>query len=144
MKVEAHTWLCMSARFRAKSWLHGLKLENFTRFVEFILGDKVAGLRLPSPHGKDAVPSRPPWTVVLSFEFKLRVEAMKLVNEEGQTMAEALEAVMKDPSLKGDLVHDPRLLCMQLSSQPSTAKVRARKAIVRTRLHRRFPKGLSV
>ena len=117
MKVEAHTWLCMSARFRAKSWLHGLKLESFTRFVEFILGDKVAGLRLPSPHGKDAVPSRPPWTVVLSFEFKLRVEAMKLVNEEGQTMAEALEAVMKDPSLKETWFTTP--LALHAAEQPT-------------------------
>ena len=90
MKVEAHTWLCMSARFRAKSWLHGLKLENFTR---------------------------PPWTVVLSFEFKLRVEAMKLVNEEGQTMAEALEAVMKDPSLKETWFTTP--LALHAAEQPT-------------------------
>ena len=117
MKVEAHTWLCMSARFRAKSWLHGLKLEHFTRFVEFIMGDRVAGLRLPSPHGKDAVPSRPPWTVVLSFEFKLRVEAMKLVNEEGQTMAEALEAVTKDPSLKETWFTTP--LALHAAEQPT-------------------------
>ena len=117
MKVEAHAWLCMSARFRAKSWLQDLKLEHFTRFVEFIMGDKVAGLRLPTPQGKDALPGRPPWTVVLSFEFKLRVEAMKLVNEEGYTMANAMEAVVKDPSLKETWFTTP--LALHAAEQPS-------------------------
>ena len=74
MKVEAFAWLCMSARFKAKRWLHNLKLETYTRFVEYIMGDKVAGLRLPSATGADAL-QRPPWAVVLSYEFKLRTEA---------------------------------------------------------------------
>ena len=74
MKVEAYAWLCMSARFKAKAWLQGLKLEHFVKFVDFVLGDKVAGLRLPTASGVDTTFNRPPWQVVLSFELKLRVK----------------------------------------------------------------------
>ncbi|CAE7235577.1 unnamed protein product [Symbiodinium sp. CCMP2592] len=53
MKVEAHAWLCMSARFKAKAWLQGLQLEDFTRFVEYILGDRVGNLKLPTASGQE-------------------------------------------------------------------------------------------
>ena len=92
MKVEAFAWLCMSARFKAKRWLRNLKLETYTKFVEYIMGDKVAGLRLPSATGADAL-QRPPWAVVLSYEFKLRTEAFKMVVDDGITMAEAFDMV---------------------------------------------------
>eukprot|EP00439_Symbiodinium_sp_Y106_P006906 s11981_g1.t1 len=36
LKVEAHAWLCMSARFKAKAWLQGLQLDDFTKFVKEI------------------------------------------------------------------------------------------------------------
>ena len=100
MKVEAYAWLCMSARFKAKAWLQGLKLDHFVKFVDFVLGDKVAELRLPTASGVDTTFNRPPWQVVLSFELKLRSEAMKMVIDDGSRLADALEAVTKDPSLK--------------------------------------------
>ena len=99
MKVEAYAWLCMSARFKAKAWLQDIKLEHFTKFVDFILGDKVAGLRVPLSSGGDVV-GRPPWQVVLGFEQKLRTEAFKSVVEDGAKLVDALDAVQQDPSLK--------------------------------------------
>ena len=116
MRIEAYTWLAMSARFKAKAWLQGLKLEHFTKFVDFILGDKVAGLRLPSTAGSDVPHSRPPWQVVLSFEWKLRYEAFKLVIEDGESLADALSSVMKDPSLKESYFTTP--LALHAASQP--------------------------
>ena len=119
MKVEAYTWLCMSARFKAKAWLQGLKLEHFVRFVDFILGDKVAGLRLPTASGVDTTFNRPPWQVVLSFELKLRSEAMKMVIDDGVRLADALEAVTKDPSLKESFFTTPLALhSLQSLSSP--------------------------
>ncbi|CAE7196495.1 unnamed protein product [Symbiodinium sp. CCMP2592] len=100
VEVEAHAWLCMSARFKAKAWLQGLQLEDFTRFVEYILGDRVGNLKLPTASGLETQFNRPPWNIVLSYEYKLRVEAFKMILEGTATMAEALRAVREDPSLK--------------------------------------------
>ena len=119
MKVEAYTWLCMSARFKAKAWLQGLKLEHFVKFVDFVLGDKVAGLRLLTASGVDTTFNRPPWQVVLSFELKLRTEAMKMVIDDGSKLSDALEAVTKDPSLKESFFTTPLALhSLQSLSSP--------------------------
>ena len=72
MKVEGYAWLCMAARFKAKPWLQNLTLDHFTKFVDFVLGDKVANLRLPTMTGVDTHYNRPPWHIVLSFELKLK------------------------------------------------------------------------
>ena len=37
MKLESITWMCMSAKFKSKSWLSDLRLEHFTKFTEYIL-----------------------------------------------------------------------------------------------------------
>ena len=119
MKVEAYAWLCMSARFKAKTWLQGLKLDHFVKFVDFVLGDKVAALRLPTASGVDTTFNRPPWQVVLSFELKLRSEAMKMVIDDGSRLADALEAVTKDPSLKEAFFTTPLALhSLQSLSSP--------------------------
>ena len=133
MKVEAFAWLCMSARYKAKPFLQDLKLETITKFVDFILGDRVANLRLPSSTGKD---TRPPWAVVLAFEHKLRAEAMRMVVDDGETIASAMEKVTKDPSLK-ETYTSPRLWrYMQPSNPTRTEKVGERsKGVYPRHLH---------
>ena len=117
MKVEAFAWLCMAARYKAKPFLQNLRLETFTKFVDFILGDRVANLRLPSSTGKDQHPTRPPWAIVLAFEHKLRSEAMRMVVDDGETIASAMEKVTKDPSLKETYFTTP--LALHAAEQPS-------------------------
>ena len=78
MKVETYAWLCMASRYRAKHWLHGLTAEPFQKFTEFILGDRVFGIQIPTSatdSGQQKV--KPDWSIVLSYEHKLRKEAMK-------------------------------------------------------------------
>ena len=99
MKVEMFSWLCMAARFRSKHWLHGLTAEPFLKFVDFILGDRVWGIQVPSAAG-EAQRVKPDWAIVLAFEHKLRKEAMKKVTNEGFTLSDALAAVIRDPDLK--------------------------------------------
>ena len=100
MKVEAFAWLAMSARFKAKTWLQGLLLEHFVKFTDYILGDKVASLRIPSVSGVDASYERPPWHVVLSYELKLRTEAFKLVVEDGHKPATKASSLAKAKEVK--------------------------------------------
>ena len=118
IKIEAFAWLAMAARFKAKTWLQGLLLEHFVKFADYILGDKVANLRMPSVSGVDAAFERPPWHVVLSYELKLRTEAFKLVVEEGHRLCDALQAVTQDASLKETYFSTPLALHTASMHQP--------------------------
>lgn len=100
MRVEANAWLCMSACYKAKPWLHGLVAADFTKFVDFILGDRVYGIQLPSSTTEFAQKVKPDWSIVLAYEYKLRKEAMKLVTQQSKTLSEALYMVTKDADLK--------------------------------------------
>ena len=100
MRVEANAWLCMSARYRAKPWLHGLVGGDFTKFVDFVLGDRVYGIQLPSSTTEYAQKVKPDWSIALAYEFKLRREGMKLITQQSRTMSEALSLVTKDADLK--------------------------------------------
>ena len=100
MKIEMYSWLCMASRYRAKHWLHGLTAEPFLKFTEYILGDRVFGIQVPSASSETLQQKvKPDWTVVLAYEHKLRKEAMKRVLE-GYTLDESLLAVIRDPDLK--------------------------------------------
>ena len=100
MRIEANAWLCMAARYRAKPWLNGLVASDFTKFVDFILGDRVYGIQLPSSTTEFAQKVKPDWSIVLAYEFKLRREVMKLITQQARTMSEALSLVTRDADLK--------------------------------------------
>ena len=100
MKVEMYAWLCMASRYKAKHWLHGLTSEPFVKFVEYILGERVHGLQIPGVNPEQTQKLKPEWPIVLAYEQKLRREAMKLVTQEGHTLADALRAVTRDADLK--------------------------------------------
>ena len=107
MRVEANAWLCMSARYKAKPWLHGLVAADVTKFVDFILGDRVYGIQLPSSTTEFGQKVKPDWSIVLAYEYKLRKEAMKLVTQQSKTLSEALHLVTKDADLKEAFFRTP-------------------------------------
>ena len=83
---------------------NGLEAADFNKFVDFILGERVLGIQIPtSDGGQQKV--KPDWAIVLSFEHKLRKEAMRLVVNEGYTLANALRAVTQDADLKEAFFH---------------------------------------
>ena len=118
MKVEASAWLCMSSRYRAKPWLNGLSNASFSKFVEYILGDRVYNIQLPITDGDSAVRVRPEWSIVLSCEYKLRREVMKLIVTEGLSMHDTLGQVIKDADLKESFFTTPLALCAAQSVEP--------------------------
>ena len=61
---------------------------------------------------------KPDWAIVLSFEHKLRKEAMRLVVNEGYTLANALRAVTKDADLKEAFFTTPVALRAAASEVP--------------------------
>ena len=102
LKIEANAWLAVASRHKAKEWLHGITPAVFEQFVAYILGDRVNLLEIPSGANADghSNPVRPPWHIVVAYEHKLRREAMKLVNKDGQPLCEAMKTVIKDADLK--------------------------------------------
>ena len=98
LKLEAVSWLCMSAKFRNKTWLHGLELQHWSKYTEYLLGEKVLGLKFNVEGQSHAV--KPPWAVILSYEQKMRKEVFKLVQAGTHTVAEGLTAVIKDAEIK--------------------------------------------
>ena len=110
MKVEANAWLCMSSRYRAKPWLHGLSNASFSKFVEYILGDRVYNIQLPTTDGDSSVRVRPEWSIVLSCEYKLHREVMKLIVTEGLSMHDALGQATRDADLKESFFTTPLAL----------------------------------
>lgn len=117
IKVEGYAWMCMAARYKAKSWLHDLTLDHFTKFADFILGDRVLNIQVPNASGESSK-LKPDWTIVLSFEFKLRKEAFRLVLSDGYTLGDALKAVMRDAELKEAYFTTPIALKAASSVEP--------------------------
>ena len=117
MKVEMYAWLCMASRYKAKHWLHGLTSEPFVKFVEYILGERVHGLQIPGVNPEQTQKLKPEWPIVLAYEQKLRREAMKLVTQEGHTLADALRAVTRDADLKEAFFTTPVALRAAQSAQ---------------------------
>ena len=115
MKLEAITWLCMSAKFKSKHWLSDLKYEHFQKFIDFILGDRVHGIKVPIDNQQVAM--KPNWALVLQYEHRLRREAFKLVNRGEATLGEALARVIKDPDLKEAYFTTP--LALTVSESPA-------------------------
>eukprot|EP00435_Cladocopium_sp_Y103_P044637 s1164_g12.t1 len=118
MRVEMFSWLAMSARYKAKHWLQGLEAADFNKFVDFILGERVLGIQIPSAAcGGTQHKVKPDWGIVLAFEHKLRKEAMRLVTHESQTLSNALRAVIKDADLKEAFFTTPVALRAAASSE---------------------------
>ncbi|CAL1152593.1 unnamed protein product [Cladocopium goreaui] len=117
MRVEMYAWLCMAARYKAKAWLHGLTAAPFNRFVDFILGEKVYNIQVPSLVGDGQTRVKPDWGIILNFEHRLRKEAFKLVVRDGATLADALNQVIHDAELKETYFTTPVALRAAMSAQ---------------------------
>eukprot|EP00435_Cladocopium_sp_Y103_P068509 s490_g31.t1 len=118
MKVEMYAWLALASRYKSKHWLHGLTADPFIKFVEFILGDRVYGIQIPTNEGTQQR-VRPDWAIVLAYEQRLRKECMKKIME-GHTFADSLIAVTKDADLKEAYFTTPvALRAAATDSQPS-------------------------
>lgn len=105
LKIEAITWLCMTAKFRHKVWLAGLELQHWLKYTDYVLGDRVFGLKVPVDGSQQLV--RPAWTIILNYEHRMRREAFKMVNSGQSTLAEALKEVVRDADLKESFFTTP-------------------------------------
>ena len=100
LRVECNVWAFLGTKFTAKGWLQGISPVKWQRYADFLLGDKVSNLKIPCLQGDAMQSVRPPWNVVLHYEYELRKAAMKSAQDTGQPIDEALSAAMANSELK--------------------------------------------
>ena len=119
LRVEGNTWSFMAGKFRNVAFFKNMSPEPWFHFTNLILGEKVFLMRVPvSGKGKDNVPIRPPWQVLLSYEYELRKEAVKLAWQNNSPLAETLIEVTKNAELKEQFFPTP--IALQHFSQSSS------------------------
>jgi hypothetical protein len=100
LRVESNAWLMVQSKMKSKPFLQGLTPQSFGKFTDFVLGDRVATLKVPCPMTGTMQPVAPPWHIVLHFEQKLREAAFRLIRDDGLTLDAALKQVVRDSELK--------------------------------------------
>ena len=100
LKIEGNTWRFLSAKFRNREILRNMRPSCWEEYTNFLLGERCDLMKIHGGKGADASPLRPPWHILLSFEFELRKEAIKRALKENKPITQTLQDVCKDPELK--------------------------------------------
>ena len=80
-------------------------------------------MQIPSPSGKgksDQIALRPPWTVMLNYEFELRKEAVKRAFRDSRALKDTILEVQNDAQLKEQFFTSPIALQHRNMPAPST------------------------
>lgn len=97
MAVVAHSYLLAQLKYPQKASLRDLQPQHFLKYLDLMLGDHVLGLKALNKGGD--VIARPDFDLILSYDFQVRRQMVKLINE-GATMVEALKEAMTDTTVK--------------------------------------------
>eukprot|EP00438_Fugacium_kawagutii_P025748 Skav221044 [mRNA] locus=scaffold1448:253014:254372:+ [translate_table: standard] len=133
MTVLANSYLLAQLKFPQKAYLRDLRPLHWLRYVEFLLGEHVLGLKATNKEG-DPIAS-PELETVLNYDYQLRRQLVKLVNE-GKTMIQALKDVVVDPALKERHFVTPHVMSLMSSSTSGRKPWQER-----SRSPRRYPEG---
>ena len=118
LKVEATAWLMLASKLKNKQFLHGLTQQSFDFYVEYLLGSKCYRIEVPSSSGERTL-LKPPWTVMINYEFEMRKHAVKTAYRENRPLKDLLEEVTKNSELK-ELYFTLLLLSQGSSQTPMT------------------------
>ena len=100
LKLECNTWIFVSKKFTSKTWLQNITPGTWSRYADYLLGEKVANLKVPVHHHEALESIRVPWSIVLHYEYEIRKAAIRACKEDGVPLDTALQAAMKDAELK--------------------------------------------
>ena len=110
LRVEGNLWMMMATKFTNRPWLKDIGPDAFGKFVDYVLGRKVWELEVPSAAvGLPATP-KPPWALILAYEYQLRKAAFDLVRRDGTPLAQALREVTTNTELKDIYFTTPLVL----------------------------------
>ena len=106
LRLEAATWVMLSAKCRGRAYLQDVQLAHFDRYLEFLLGDKCYSMQVATsaPTSSAAHAERQalnvPWNVLLQYEFELRKWAIKEAHREGVSLGDKLYDATRNTELK--------------------------------------------
>ena len=120
LKLVANCWLFLRTKHSNREWLQDLDDKVFGKYADHLLGKFVHGATVFSHDGGSAV--RPPWGLVLSYEFEMRKWAYEQVVREQITLAEAIKAASKNTELKEKYFVTPYTLGVQQGNAAGTKR----------------------
>ena len=97
MKVVMHSYLLAKLKYPHKQSLQDAEPHHFQKFVDYILGDQVYGLKAKDEQGNTV--STPAFSLILHYEHQVRKEMVRLLNEDN-SLHTALEEARKDGVVK--------------------------------------------
>ena len=111
LRVECNLWCFLATKYRNREFLRGMDPECWNQYVAFLLSDKVYLMKVPVAGGKgqqaEHVPLRPPWSVLLNFEYELRREAIKRAVQGNKPFKDTIIEVTRDAQLKEQFFTSP-------------------------------------
>ncbi|CAE7237303.1 unnamed protein product [Symbiodinium microadriaticum] len=98
LRIEGNMWCFMASKYKNKVFFRDMSPEIWLDYANYLLGDKCYLMQVPTPgkggKGKsDLAALRPPWIVVLNYEYEMRREAVKRASQR--------DAWQKRPNLWG-------------------------------------------
>ena len=102
LKVEGNTWCYLAAKFRNREMLRDMPPRVWEEYANYLLGERCFLMKIHGGglKGNEGAMLRPPWHILLSFEYELRKEAVKKAHHENRPLKETFSEVIKDPELK--------------------------------------------
>ena len=122
LRVEGNAWVFLASKYKNKIFFKDLTPAVWLDYSNFLLGDKVYLMQIPSPSGigkSDQVALRPPWTVMLNYEFELRKEAVKRAFRDSRALKDTILEVQNDAQLKEQFFTSP--IALQHRNMPASS-----------------------
>ena len=113
LAVVAHSYLLAQIKYPQKAILRDLRPQHFHKYMDLLLAEHVLGLKARDPEGN--VVASPEFSLVLSYDYQIRRQMVKLANE-GTELHEALKQAMTDTVVK------ERYFNNQVAQRPEYAK----------------------
>ena len=115
LKLECTTLIMLGSKFRNREWFRELNPNDFSKYVDWLLGEKVYGLQIRRIGGEGTQPLNPPWTVLLRYEQQVRKEAYKQALRQNRRIRDTLEEAMRNSEIKE--VHFTSPVALTMSSK---------------------------
>ena len=119
LKLEGTMLIMLGSKFRNREWFRDLEPNDFTRYVDWLLGEKVYSLQIPKAQAEGTQPLHPPWTVLLRFEQQVRKEAYKQALRFNRSIKLTLQEAMANSELKE--VHFVSPVALAMNQRTTTA-----------------------
>mgnify|MGYP007004416050 CR=1 FL=1 len=97
MKILGHLFMLCKLRYPSKRWLSDMQTRIFDIHADFFCGENVMGLQAKNEDG--VVVSTPSFQLCLSYDYQVRKEMGKLINQ-GETLKVALDKALKDTTIR--------------------------------------------